>query len=140
MRFQTSHSRSRLDTCSSPQSASETDLQPTDARAPPSDRAKSSVRPIPLQVAQEFVNRHDRLARWRSAPDRDRRGHPPLPEGVEQQGVRQHRTSRGARWADFRNNPVAIGDQNRFATGGKPKLLTPLILERFEANGTHGIM
>jgi hypothetical protein len=46
----------------------------------------------------------------------------------------------GARWADFRNNTVAIGDQNRLAADGKPKLLTPLILERFEANGTHGLI
>lgn len=42
-----------------------TDLLPTNARAPPSDREKSSVRPIALQVAQELVDRHHRLARWR---------------------------------------------------------------------------
>jgi hypothetical protein len=59
-----------------------TDLQPTDVRAPPSCRDKSSVRPIALQVAQELVNRHYRSARWWSSPDRDRRRHPPLPEGV----------------------------------------------------------
>jgi hypothetical protein len=55
-----------------------------DVRAPPSYRDKSSVRPIALQVAQELVDRHYRLARWRSAPDRDRRRHPTLPEGVKQ--------------------------------------------------------
>jgi hypothetical protein len=103
-------------------------------------RAKSSIRPIALQVAQKLVDRHYRLARWRSAPDRDRRRYPTLPEGIEQQGVRQHRASSGARWADFRNNTVAIGDQNRLAAGGKPNILTQLILERFEANGAHGSM
>ena len=44
---------------------------------------------------------------------------------------------RVGRWADFCNHTVAIGDQNRFAAGGKPNILTQLILERFEANGAH---
>jgi hypothetical protein len=32
----------------------------------------------------------------------------------------------GARWTDFRNNPVTIGDQNRLAAGGEPDVLTKL--------------
>jgi hypothetical protein len=70
------------------------------------DGAKS-VPSCPLKTnsfAGRRLARHYRLARWRSAPDRDRRRHPPLPEGVDQSGVRQHRASRGARWADFRTN------------------------------------
>jgi len=39
----------------------------------------------------------------------------------------------------LRNNTVAIGDQNRLAGGGEPNILTQLILERFEANGAHGL-
>src|ERR1700722_12455190 len=70
-----SHSRSRLDTKRSSQRAVGTDLQPTDARAAPGYRDKPSIRTIALQVAQELVDRLDRLARWRSAPDRDQRRH-----------------------------------------------------------------
>lgn len=37
-------------------------------------------------------------------------------------------------WGDFRNNTVAIGDQNRLAAGDKPNIVSQLILERFETN------
>lgn len=106
----------------------------SDVPALPTYQSRSSVPPIALQAAQELVDRHYRLARWRSAPDRGRRRHPTLPEGVRQQGVRHQRASSGVWWADFRNNTVAIGDQNRLAAGGKPNILTQPILEGFEAD------
>jgi hypothetical protein len=44
------------------------------------------------------------------------------------------RRESGARWTDFRNNAVTIGDQNRLAAGGEPDVLTELVFEYFEAN------
>jgi hypothetical protein len=60
-----------------------------------------------------------------------------MPEDVYQKCVRKHRAPGGARWTNFRNNTVTIGDQNRLTSGGKPDILTQLIFERFEANGAH---
>jgi hypothetical protein len=111
----------------------------SDVPALPTYQPRSSVPSIALQAAQELVDRHYRLARWRSAPDRGRRRHPTLPEGVRQQGVRHQRASSGVWWADFRNNTIAIGDQKPLAAGGTPNILTQLILERSEANGAHGL-
>src|SRR6476660_802872 len=83
IRFQTSHSRSRLKLTADPRECrAGNDLRPKDVRVPLSYQDRSPVRPIALQIAQEFVDRHNRLAfRW-PLPDRNWRRHPALPEGV----------------------------------------------------------
>jgi hypothetical protein len=45
---------------------------------------RSSIRSITLQMAQKFADFHDGFACWRPPPDRDRRRHPTLPDGVYQ--------------------------------------------------------
>jgi hypothetical protein len=45
------------------------------------------------------------------------------------------RVGRGG--ADFRNYSVSIGDQDGLATGGEPNILTELIFEQLETNGSH---
>src|SRR6476620_7800891 len=59
IRFQTSHSRSRLKLTADPRECrAGNDLRPKDVRVPLSYQDRSPVRPIALQIAQEFVDRH----------------------------------------------------------------------------------
>jgi hypothetical protein len=104
---------------------------------PLSYQDRSSIRSIALQIVQKFIDRHHRFTRWGTAPNRDRRRHPSLPEGVQQKRVRQHRAPGGARRAYFRNNSITIGDQNGLAAGGKPNVFTQFVLKDFDANGPH---
>jgi hypothetical protein len=104
---------------------------------PLSYQDRSSIRSIALQIVQKFIDRHHRFTRWGTAPNRDRRRHPSLPEGVQQKRVRQHRAPGGARRAYFRNNSITIGDQNGLAAGGNANVLTQFVLKDFDANGPH---
>ena len=59
------------------------------------------------------------------------RRYPALPDSLGQQGVGHDRAPALLRGRQFRDHPVAVGDQHGFTLLGKAHVLTELVLQDF---------
>src|SRR5262245_41015477 len=79
-------------------------------------RDRSTLAPVVLQFVLEFAEGHHRIARRHASSRQRRRSNPTLAHGFRQHRVGDERAAARLRRTHFRDDSVAIGDEDGLAS------------------------